>query len=139
MSAKTQDIPVAILIFEKDGCYSYRAYSPKNETTELDTTISNQDFMNNIYKDINYNIDTPLNNITKHGLLLEVHTRYSSVPLHERSDTVYFGVYSHLHCKYKPVHTATPILFNVTNSGIYDNFTVDDNGVTMISTLHEFI
>jgi hypothetical protein len=139
MTTTITNIPVAILIFEKDGSYTYAAYSPKSESDITDPVISNQKFIENVYLDIGYNINTPLNNNTRHGLLLEVHTRYSNTPLHERGNTVYFGVYSHLHCKYSPVHTTLPITFHAPTIDSYESSLSSNTNVSMISTTHEFV
>jgi hypothetical protein len=110
--AHSTEQELAVLLFEtEDGNYKYHAYSPATADDSL--------FMDKVYEIVEYNIDTPLNNNTKFGLLLEVHLRKSSILLHERNDCAYVIVREHKHCKYLPVHPTEPIYFTKDSAETY--------------------
>lgn len=128
--------PIAILLFEQTHdattFYTFVAYSPKEYDTSTYTAKNVNSFMDRVYAEIGYNVDTPLNNKTKHGLLLEVHTRFLSIPLHERkSPKIYFSTIDHPHCKYKPIHPTNPIFFRESEA--------DAEEYDVVSAPHEFV
>lgn len=121
-------IPVAILIFEKDGSFEYKAFSPENynatselthddETPEFD--IQYGQFLARIYNHISYNYLVPTDNTTSFGRLQEIHIRTSAVPVENRGDTVYFSTYCHSDCKYQPIHKPSPIFYKAAEAAHY--------------------
>jgi hypothetical protein len=107
------EIPVVILILEKDDQIFYRAYSPCYfDTQEISRSELYDQFIHRIYDDVGYNPLTPLISYTHYGDLKEVHTRYIHIPIENRGETCFFSTYDNPLCRYRPVHRNTPIYFN---------------------------
>lgn len=123
MVTDNQNIPVAILIFDVDGQYTYKAYSPANfvvdGNNEESTNIQLGQFMAIIYNHISYDPSLLANNQTNIGRLKEVHTRTSSVPVFARGQHIYFSTYDNPHCSYRPIHRPSPIFFDVQEADNY--------------------
>lgn len=136
------NIPVAILIFDNQGQISYRAYSPTEYHFRPDG--SNPDhrdgqfsqFLAHVYNRVAYDQLNPMNNNTPFGALKEVHTRHVQIPISQRGDTCYFSTYIHHHTSYKPVHRASPVLFNGIQA---NNYAIQQPNLHHHSCPHEFV
>lgn len=114
------EIPIAILIFKNAAQFTYRAYSPSQFTMSHLQQSQLELFLSNLYIHIEYDAQNPINNHTKYGALQEVHTRFIQIPFSQqqlRQDSIcYFTTYTHPHCHYRPIHTNTPVFFNLLDS-----------------------
>lgn len=130
-------VPIAILIFKNKGEVSYRAYSP----TVYDSTPDAHDvafpqFMDRLYAHLGLNAADPLNNQTRFGTLLEIHTRKITVTLLARTQHVYFSTYEHPDCTYNPIHTKSPIYFT---EAFANNYASIHTELVHIKASHEFV
>lgn len=120
-------IPLAILIFENNGNYSYRAYSPSefNRQPDVDDTDHRSvlfgQFLARIYNRIAYDPNQPLNNGTQFGALKEIHSRFVQIPIEQRGQTCYFSTYQNQHCRYNPIHRDSPVFFDQQPAANYQN------------------
>jgi hypothetical protein len=133
------NIPVAILIFDNDGYITYRAYSPREyqyQQTNNGVDYRLEQFMSSLYNHIAYIDVQPQNNVTLHGKLKEVHTRYIQIPIPNRGTICFFTTYEHPHTNYKPVHRESPVFFDSLQASNYSN--VNPN-LIHLSCPHEFI
>lgn len=113
----TVRIPIAILILEQQGVFTYRAYSPyfyQSPPPNVDPFEDEQyqAFLQRIYGQIGYDSDDPINNHTNMGYLKEIHTRFLIMPVLSRGNSVFFSTYQHPICHYNPVHNRAPIFFD---------------------------
>jgi hypothetical protein len=120
------NIPVAILIFENNNGFLYKAYSPSNYLYYPDGVALDEQseqygqFMANVYNKITYDVQQNNNN-SAHGQLREIHTRFISVPIINRGNMVYFYTYINPHCNYRPIHRHSPVFFNPNQADDYAN------------------
>lgn len=140
MVTDNQNIPVAILIFDVDGQYTYKAYSPANFVVDVNnedsTHIQLGQFLALLYNHISYDPAAPTNNQTNIGRLKEVHTRMSSVPVCARGAQIYFSTYDNPHCAYRPVHRPSPVFFDVQEA---DNYSGLQSALYHRSGTHEVV
>ncbi len=136
------NVPIAILIFEDDGQFIYRAYSPSqyhfNEDGSNPDHRSEQfgQFLAAVYNRVAYNQLQPLNNNTPYGRLKEVHSRHIQVPIAQRGHTCHFTTYVHQHCPYKPIHRNSPVFFDDIQANNYANY---QPNLHHRSCSHEFV
>jgi hypothetical protein len=102
---------LSILIFRDiNGAILYKGFASKNE-------IDVNDFMDKIYNEINYEPETPLDNTSKYGELLEHHTR--NVDILPNTNKVYFSLYQHEYTKYLCIHNKSPVFFEQSKADEY--------------------
>ncbi len=106
-------IPIAIVISQDlGGNVNYTAFSPKEYNVGSDTRKRlYEKFMSKLYQHISYDPTNILNNNTRLGKIMEIHTRFIRVPLDQRRVLVNFSTFDHPSCNYKPIHHATPLKF----------------------------
>ena len=139
-------VPLAILIFDYEGTITYRAYSPTLCSDTIETEYNTQhdeeeldtfgQFLAKVYNKILYNLSDPLNNSTRYGRLLEIHTRDVHTPITEDCDMIYFSVYNHPNCNYRPVRRGAPILFHSLSS---QNYAETHPEIVQVSAIHEYV
>lgn len=109
-------IPISILIFENNGRYSYRAYSPTEYNPENQNTDWVNDFITKIYNKIGYNL-----NSTRYGKIKEIHTRKIKRNVTDRGDTCFFSTYQNEYCRYNPIHCESPLFFTQDKAVDYES------------------
>jgi hypothetical protein len=115
MVSPSLPIPIVIFIFDNNGEYIYRAYSPSNFNRPNNSQDNDyellQQFITNVYNYLDYNPDTN-SNITLYGRLLEMHIRFIKEKVSKRGDYCIFGAKSNQYTNYRPVYRKAPIYFN---------------------------
>jgi len=108
--------PISILTFrDPNGVILYRGYIPQADISSItNNSESNDDysnFLNDIYREIEYNPNTPLNNQTKYGAFLEHHTRFLKDIHLENMDDIraHFFLYQNPRTSYLCIHHNSPI------------------------------
>lgn len=110
--------PVSILTFRNSNDeIIFKAFVPRSYSEPVDPADPDSDFdqfIQNIYQNIEYNPETPLNNSTKYGKFIEHHTRFVRVHLEalKEGDVVYFSLYEHSLTNYLCIHRESPINFD---------------------------
>jgi hypothetical protein len=104
----------------------YRTYLSSNYDSDPDLNAEDNyynRFVDSIYSDINYDAQTPLNNNTKYGVLLEQHNKFlRNVDIEDVDQlTVYFFLYQPDNTNYLCVHRNSPILFDQNKAIEYAN------------------
>ncbi len=123
------EIPLAILIFDKDGQISYRAYSPIDSSREF------EQFLDDVYNCVSYDSMNYMNGTT-YGMLKEIHTRNVSIPLGHRNETCHFMTYSHPLTQYKPIHRQSPVFFDSIQA---QSYATAHNNLYYCKCSHEFV
>lgn len=133
---RSNKIPISIFIFENNGTFSYRAYSPAeyniDENNAQQNTDSVSQFLTRVYNKIEHNS----NGSTNYGKLKEIHTRNIKLKINERDNLCYFSTYQNEHCEYYPIHRESPIFFNQEKAADYEN---QQPNLTHRCCSHEFV
>ncbi len=123
--------PVSILTFRNSNDeIIFKAFVPQSYSEPVDPADPDSDFdqfIQNIYQNIEYNPASPLNNSTKYGKFIEHHTRFVRVHLDalKDGDLVYFSLYDNSITYYPCIHRQSPINFDEELAMQYSSLQTD--------------